>query len=119
MKRFLIIGNIILIFLFWIAALTAVTPAYNHFVQYGPQGAGLPSLTSVVLSCRSVSIAVPVCWSLFLYLTHRNSRKNQQERSNTVLLGLTVSTLCIGMILLIIFLSAGILPFLKIGALIR
>lgn len=114
-----ILLNSLSLLLFWITGFIAIAPAYNHFVQYAHLVGtiDLPILTQAVFAVRLYSLAVPVAWllcSLLFLLWFKNTVLN--KRNEWVQLHSALSVF-VGLVLFVIFLTAGILPFLKIGVL--
>ncbi|SHJ52023.1 hypothetical protein SAMN02745165_02579 [Malonomonas rubra DSM 5091] len=116
MWKLTIIANSFLMLLFWVFAALLAEPAYNHFVQYAdadlPQ---LPALTQYVLTARPLSLLLPALWAMgSVSLLVRLREKEPGQRREWVQLHSSV-TLIVGLLLLILSLTAGILPFLNIG----
>jgi hypothetical protein len=119
-KNTLII-NVLIMFAFWLAGFIAISPAFNHFVQY-PNTAEelqLPILTKTVCSLRLTSLLVPVIWLLVsVFFIIQLKKKNVTERIECIQLHTSISTLA-GLIIFIIFAIGGILPFLRISGFIQ
>ena len=62
MLQLILVLNIITMFLFWLACWIAITPAYNHFFQYGEPGSILPQLTELAIDARVYMLLIPVLW---------------------------------------------------------
>jgi uncharacterized membrane protein YwzB len=121
MWKIVIIANALVMFLFWIASELAIALAYNHFVQY--PGAGgvivLPLITSVALSARKFSVTLPMAWSLVSFFYYKFTKQKKPADRNEYLLIFTLITVCIGFSILAFFGLAGILPYLRIGMVIK
>jgi hypothetical protein len=110
--------NILILFLFWILSLVAITPAYNLFVQYGQAGTALPTMTDLVIQTRFLSSGIPLIWAILtVYWGTRMDNQTEVKRNERLLLHTSV-TISLGLAMLFIFSLAGTLPFLKIAALI-
>ena len=121
MWKIIIAVNALVMFLFWAAGELAIAIAYNHFVQY-PEACGvivLPLITSIALSTRKFSVALPIAWSLVSFFYYKFIRQKIPAERNEYLLIFTSITVCIGFSMLIFFGLAGILPYLKIGQVIK
>ena len=120
MWKIIIITNALVMFLFWIASELAIAFAYNHFVQY-PEGGviALPLVTAIALSVRRLSVTVPIAWSLVSFFYYKFTKKKTPADRNEYLLIFTVITILVGFAMLIFFGLAGILPYLKIGQVIK
>jgi hypothetical protein len=115
-----ILINCLILFLFWVAGFTAISPAYNHFVQYA-QLVGeidLPILTQTVFSIRLWSLLYPAGWLLASVLFLLRLKKKESSRRAELVQLHTSASIFAGLLILVIFFTAGILPFLKIGVLI-
>ena len=119
MWRITIIANSLLMFLFWVTSIIAITPAYNHFVQYSEAGNALPIPTELAISVRMFAIAIPVAWVLLSFFIYKNTRTKTPEHRTEYLLAFTSVTLVSGFSMLIFFILSGILPYLKFNAFIR
>lgn len=119
MWRVTIIINCLILFLFWVAGFVATAPAFNHFVQYTEVFGKLPLpiLTDAVFTVRMSSLIVPGCWLLgsFGYLFWIRQMDEERRRDQVSLH--TSLTILVGLLFFVIFLTAGVLPYLKIGAL--
>jgi hypothetical protein len=101
-------------YIFWLAGLVVVTPAYNHFVRYGRVGENLPLPTAIAVSFRLMAVVIPVAWTVLVFFLLKLLRNKAAERRAELLLAFTLATLIIGLFVLLFFLLAGILPFLQI-----
>lgn len=105
--------NCLIITLAWFGCLVIVTPAFNHFVQYG---AGvLPQLTKTLVDFRFFFGLVPVLWVITGFLLNRKLSDRSLKDAMPPLLLFSVLTLAAGLLMLVVFGLAGILPYLKIG----
>lgn len=118
MWRITVILNIFIMSFFWLAGRLAITPAYNHFIQY-PETPGyiaLPIMTKAAASVINVAVILPIIWIFVAFILYRFLRKQNPADRNEHLLAFTLITLCVGFLMLLFFGLAGILPFLQIGA---
>ena len=116
MSLLILVINVVIMFLFWCAGLIFVTPAYNHFVQYGNAGDVLPSFTQCIVDFRFFMFLIPMLW---IFLSFKVQKKIQNKKSGEqikILLLFSLTTLSGGLMMIIIFALAGILPYLKIGS---
>jgi hypothetical protein len=117
MWKLTIIANSFLLLLFWLLAALLLEPAYNHFVQYPDSGLPqLPLLSQWVITARPISLLLPVLWltgstSFLLWLR----KKDSSQRREWVQFHASL-TLLLGVLLTVVSLLAGILPFLNIGS---
>ena len=121
MWRITLIVNALILFGFWLTGAIAISPAFNRFVLYtdGKPVFQLPLLTATVCEIRFSSIIMPVIWLIVsLCFMIWLDGKNETDRTKWVQLHTSVSIFC-GLIILIVFSLAGVLPFLLIGALIE
>lgn len=113
--RHIIIGfNIILMFLFWLVGIVAITPAYNHFIQYG-DGKGLPILTQFAIDIRFYAVCLPILWVFISNSIFKITQAKQKEHQIEILMFFILLSLTIGILMILFFGIAGILPYLKIG----
>lgn len=115
MLQVILIFNVLIIFLFWIACLVIITPAYNHFIQYGAGGLLLPSLTQFAIDIRSFLLIIPILWAIFSLWVFKKIRGKKKEDQVESLLLFSMITIAAGLLLLIFFGISGILPYLMIG----
>ena len=115
MPLFILISNVVLMFLFWCACQIVVTPAYNHFVQYGNIGDVLPFFTQLVVDSRFLFLLIPILWLVLSFKIHKIIQKKKIGEQIQALLLFSLVTLSGGLMMIIIFTLAGILPYLKIG----
>lgn len=115
-----IIINCLVLFLFWVAGFIAISPAHNHFVQYAHVvgASSLPILTDAIFSVRLLSLVVPGGWLLGSVLFMLALQKKEPARRTELTQLHSSLTLLIGLLIFVVFLTAGVLPFLKIGVLI-
>jgi hypothetical protein len=106
-------------YIFWLAGLVVVTPAYNHFTLYGQLGDNLPLPTAIAISFRLMAVVIPVAWTVLVLFLLKMLRSKAAERRAELLLAFTLATLIIGLFVLLFFLLAGILPFLQIEAMLK
>ena len=115
MWRATILANVLLMYLFWLAGLIMVTPAYNHFMRYGQAGDRLPQPTVIAISLRVVAVGIPMVWTVLSFFIFKILRTKAVERRVEFLLAYTMATLVVGFFILLFFSLSGILPFLQIG----
>ena len=116
MPIFILISNVVLMFLFWCACQLAVTPAYNQFVQYGDSGNVLPFFTQLVIDSRFFFLLIPILWIALSFKIHKIIQKKKMEAQIQALLLCSLVTISGGFLMIIFFTLAGILPYLKIGS---
>ena len=119
MWRAILLANVLLMYVFWLAGLVVVTPAYTHFVRYSQAGEALPLPTAIALSFRLMAVVIPAAWTVLAFFILKLLRDKPAERRVELLLAFTLATLLIGLFILLFFLLAGILPFLQIGAILQ
>lgn len=116
MRKIIVTVNVLVLFMFWLLAQVAVTPAHNLLVQYAETGVALPILTDFAIQARSLSAGIPLTWAIItIIFRKRICGEDQSTRSNLLALHSSVSLL-LGLVILFFFALAGILPVLKIGA---
>ena len=115
MTQALLIINSIIMFLFWLAGIIVVTPAYNQFVQYGESGGILPSLTQFIVNFRVFFVCVPIIWLCVSFWIYQILKNRQAEDQLKILLLFSLLSIAVGFSMLIIFGIAAILPYLLIG----
>ena len=121
MCKITIIANTFLMILFWIASELAISPAYNHFIQY-PRGGKtiiLPLTTEIALYMSRFAVALPIVWAILSFFIYRFTRQKTTADRNEYLLVFTSITISVGFSTLIFFGLGGVLPFLRIGAVIK
>lgn len=115
--KFTIFTNVFIMFGFWLAGFIAISPAFNHFVQYAEisNPISLPVITSIVFSTRLSSLLIPIFW-LFASIVFmmRLRQRSQMDRIELVQLHTSISIMG-GLFLFVLFAVAGVLPFLQIG----
>lgn len=119
MWRAILLANALLMYIFWLAGLVVVTPAYNHFVRYGQAGDNLPLPTAAAFSFRLMAVVIPAAWTVLTLFILKLLRNKPAERRVEILLAFTLATLIVGLFVLLFFLLAGILPFLQIGTMLK
>ncbi|MDF1530614.1 MAG: hypothetical protein P1R74_15965 [Sedimenticola sp.] len=116
MWRLTLFSNVLILFFFWLLAMTAITPAHNLLIQYSDTIQALPILTDVAIVFRSLSILIPLTWAIgTLFWGRKMARLIETKRCESLTAHTSIS-LCMGLALFFIYLLAGILPLLKIGA---
>lgn len=118
MQKITLAGNVLVLFMFWLVAQVAITPAHNLLVRYAETGADLPILTSLAIQIRMFSAAVPIAWGVITFLIGWRMKKQAEITQNKLVSLHSTLTLFIGLVILFFFSLAGILPVLKIGAVI-
>ena len=110
--------NVFVLLLFWLVSQVVIAPAHNLLVRYAETDAALPILTDIAIRLRGWSQLVLWGWTaLTLILAFRLQGRDEIIRNEWVLLHTSLSVF-IGLALLFFFGLAGILPVLKIGAVI-
>jgi hypothetical protein len=108
--------NVLVLTLLWLLSLVAITPAYNHLVQYAETNQALPILTDFAIRVRHLAIVIPLSWAVFtLASAKRMQCQTDASRGEYLMLHISV-TLGVGLAMLLFFSLAGILPGLKFGA---
>ncbi len=107
--------NILILSLLWLLSQVVITPVHNLFFQYAETGMALPILTDFAIQLRSPSAAIPLTWIVFTFFYGRWMKNQTADKRNEWLSFHTSLTLCIGLLVLLFFSLAGILPILKIG----
>jgi hypothetical protein len=113
--------NAVIMILFFLASELAIALAYNHFIQY-PETDGsiaLPLVTEVVLDLRKAIIVVPIVWAVFSYFLYRVIGRKAVDDRNDYLLAFSLITIAVGLLMLLFFGLAGILPYHKIGVVVQ
>lgn len=108
--------NVLVLALFWLLSQVAITPAHNLLVQYTETGVALPIVTDVAIQVRSLTAALPLIWAIITLIIGRHLQHHAAEKRHEWLAAHTSTTLCLGLLLLLFFSLAGILPVLKIGS---
>ncbi len=111
--------NCIIMVLLWLLSEVAITPAYNFLVQYADTRMAIPLLTDLAFDIRYYGRFIPFTWiiiTLFWGLRLRNYLKDERSESLSMHISLTI---CIGLAPLVFFAIAGILPILKISAIVN
>lgn len=116
MWRLSLVCNVVVMVLLWLLSEVAVTPAYNLLVQYGETGSALPMLTDIAFQVRPYARVLPLLWLVITLLWGRWIGRQPVERRTQGVVVHTSATLCVGLLLLLFFAIAGMLPALKIGA---
>ena len=113
MWRFTLFFNVLITTLLWLVSMVTITPAYNLLVQNTVTKAVLPILTDYAFTMRYYMLAIPITWAVFTLFYGKWIKDHAHEiRNERVLIHATVS-LVLGLLLLLFFSLAGILPFLK------
>ena len=115
MLQAILMFNAIIMLLFWLACMVVITPAYNHFVQYGETGGILPYLTQLAIETRFPLLVVPVFWIILSSWVFRRIRDKEKEDQVQFVLFFLVLSVSSGFLMLVLYGIAGILPYLKIG----
>ena len=79
MLRLILIFNVIIMLLFWLACLATITPAYNHFIQYGEAGGILPYLTQLAIDARFLLPFIPILHIIMSFWVFKKIREKQKE----------------------------------------
>jgi len=115
MLQVIFIFNVIIMFLFWLACMVTITPAYNHFIQYGKTGSILPLLTQLAIDTRLLLLCIPFFWIIISFWVYRRIRGRQKENQLQFVLFFNMLSISTGFLMLILYGLAGILPYLMIG----
>lgn len=115
MLQVILIFNVIIMFLFWLACMVTITPAYNHFIQYGETGSLLPYLTQLAIDARFFLLFIPILLIIISCWAFKSIREKQKENQLQFLLFFIMLSISSGFLILIFYGIAGILPYLKIG----
>nr|WP_321467311.1 hypothetical protein [uncultured Desulfobulbus sp.] len=108
--------NVLLLFVCWILSLIAITPAHNLLVVYSGAIVELPILTDLAIRYRSLSVCIPLVWTILaIFFVRRLMGCPEAKRNGWIALHLSCS-LILGLSMFTVFIFAGILPVLKIGA---
>ena len=115
MLQVIFIFNVIIMFLFWLACMVTITPAYNHFIQYGEAGRILPVLTQLAIDARFYLLCIPSFWGILSFWVCRRIREMQKEKQLQFVLFFAMLSMSTGFLMLILYGLAGILPYCMIG----
>jgi hypothetical protein len=121
MWRITVIANAVMMGLFWLASLLSVAIVNNRFVQYSPadRSMALPLLTDLALSTQLWAGLLPLAWIILSFTIWKKVKDKGPETRSEYLLAFTMTTIVVGMVMLICFALAGMLPFLYIGVAIK
>lgn len=121
MWRVTIIANALMIVLFWLASLLSVSIANNRFVQYPPTKApmALPLPTELALSTQLWVGLFPLAWIILSFVIWKKVKDKEPESRSEYLLAFTSVTIVAGIVMLIFFALAGMLPFFFIKTLVE
>jgi len=121
MWRITIIADVLMMVLFWLASLLSVAIAYNRFVQYPPTKApmALPLPTELALSSQLWAGLIPLAWIIISFIIWKKVKDKEPESRSEYLLAFTSVTLVVGIVMLIFFALAGMLPFMFIKTLVK
>jgi hypothetical protein len=108
--------NILILTLLWLLSLVAITPAYNHLVQYAETSQALPILTDFAIRVRLPAIVIPLSWAGFTFALAKRMQRLLDNKRHEYLMAHISVTLGVGLAMLLFFSLAGILPILKFGA---
>ena len=86
MLQVILLFNVIIMFLFWLACIVTITPAYNHFIQYGETGSLLPYLTQLAIDARFFLLFIPIFWIIMSFWVFKTIRDKQKENQLQFLL---------------------------------
>jgi hypothetical protein len=114
LRRLIFIFNIIILFFFWLAGILSITPAYNHFIQYG-DGGELPVLTRVAIDMRFLSVGIPIAWAVISVPIFKTIQTRPKEHQQEFILLFILVSIASGFLMLLFYGIAAILPYLKIG----
>ncbi len=113
MLQAILIFNVIIMFLFWLACMVIIAPAYNHFIQYGETGSLLPHLTQLAIDARFFLLIIPILWIIISFWIFKTIREKQKKNRLQFLLFFIMLSISSGFLMLIFYGMAGILPYLK------
>lgn len=116
MWRVTLVSNLLILTLLWLLSLVAITPAHNLLVQYADTIQVLPILTDWAIQFRPLTLSIPLFWAAATLMLGLKLARFTPERRSEYLSAHTSLTLTIGLTLFLLYLLAGILPLLKIGA---
>ena len=107
--------NVVILALLWMLSLVAITPAHNHFIQYADTDQALPILTDLAIQARLLVAVIPLSWAGFTFALSKRMQPQIETKRGEYLMAHTSVTLGIGLLMLLFFSIAGILPALKFG----
>jgi hypothetical protein len=105
--------------LLWLISQVVVTPSHNLLVQYAESGVALPILTDFAFRVQRLSTIIPLLWIVLTFILGCRLRNQTAAKRNDWLSLHSSVSLCIGLLLVLFFSIAGILPFLKFSAFIN
>lgn len=108
--------NALVLLLFWILGQVVITPIENLLVRYAETKLELPILTDFAIQMSTPSLAIPIIWAILSVIIGRRISGQSDGNCHSWVSLHTSITLCLGLIMLIFFSLAAILPILKIGA---
>ncbi len=115
MDRLILILDVLILTLFWLLSLVAITPAHNLLVLYSESSLDLPFLTHQAIAARFMVGSIPFACAI-ITVPFGQWLAAQSEHTRVIgLIAHAMSTILFGLILLFTYALAGILPFLKIG----
>ncbi len=115
MLQVIFIFDVIIMFLFWLACMVTIAPAYNHFIQYGKTGSVLPLLTQLAIDTRFFLLCIPFFWIIISFWIYKRIRGSHKENQLQFVLFFTILSILTGLLMLILYGLAGVLPYLMIG----
>jgi hypothetical protein len=108
--------NVVALFLLWLLAQVVITPINNLFVQYAETKIAIPILTDFAIQHASLTAAIPIGWGIITLFYGWQMRKMEKQKRNEYLSLHSSATLCAGLLVILFFSLAAILPILKIGS---
>ena len=108
--------NALVLLLFWVLAQVFITPIENLLVRYAETKLELPILTDFAIQMSTPSLAIPIIWAILSFIIGRHISGQSGGDCHAWVSLHTSITLCLGLMMLIFFSLAAILPLLKIGA---
>lgn len=102
-------------FLFWGICQIVITPAYNHFIQYGEYGGVLPSYTALAIGSRHYLLALPLSAAIILLLVYCRYREEEKIHQCQIGIFCSLATITIGLLATAVYGLAAILPYLYVG----
>lgn len=117
MISILLFLNFLILLLLWAMGCILVSVPYNHFIQYAETAMPLPVFTAMIISVRYQLAVVPFCGGAAAAVLGYYLRQQNHDHQTRSCLLFTLSSLALGLSLLLCFLLAAFLPYLRIGAL--
>lgn len=116
---FTLVSNTLILTMLWLLSEVAVTPAYNLAFEYAEAEMALPILTEWAFEIRPLIRLLPIVWAIITIVWGQRIYKKAKGERAECLAAHTSATICLGLVQLVFFATAGILPVLKFGAIIN